>query len=192
MATGGMAASTYKLELEQRIADGKAFELSLGVDGFLIYDLKFLPCLSELFKLNKSQTVLQDKFEARDLLTIPKGLVTKAGLEKNIKVGILFIASWMQGQGTFILDGSVEDSATAEISRFQVWQWIKHAQALESNEIISLDLVKKLSQDILENLDHAEKNIAHNLFLELVQDSPQFITTWLNERPEFKSRFFAQ
>ena len=56
------------------------------------------------------------------------------GLEKNVKVGILFISSWMIGQGTFILDGNVEDSATAEISRFQVWQWIQHAIQLDLDD----------------------------------------------------------
>ena len=124
-----MAASLYQTgQLEQKILDSKALEMSLGVDGFLIYDLKFLKCLQPLFK--QKHKFVQDKYTDQDLLSIPKGNVTLHGLVKNIKVGILFIASWMIGQGTFDLDGNIEDSATAEISRFQVWQWIRHKQEL--------------------------------------------------------------
>lgn len=54
------------------------------------------------------------------------GGVTLEGLKHNVAVGILFIASWLQGQGHYIYKGAVEDSATAEISRSQVWQWIRH------------------------------------------------------------------
>jgi len=111
--------------------------------------------------------------------------VTLKGLVKNIKVGILFISSWMVGKGTFVLDGNIEDSATAEISRFQVWQWIKHKQELEEGEITTFEMVKNLAKNIFEDIEHPQKKIGHDLFLELVQTCPQFITTWLNERAEF-------
>ena len=124
-----MAASLYGSgQLEQKILDGKTLEMSLGVDGFLIYDLKFLKCLQPLFE--QKPQIVQDKYTDEDLLSIPNGKVTMKGLEKNIKVGILFISSWMSGKGTFVLDGNIEDSATAEISRFQVWQWIKHEKKI--------------------------------------------------------------
>lgn len=54
------------------------------------------------------------------------GGVTLEGLKHNIAVGILFIDSWLQGKGHYIYKAAVEDSATAEISRSQVWQWIRH------------------------------------------------------------------
>ena len=58
---------------------------------------------------------------------IPSGGVTTVGLVQNIKAGILFIHSWLRhGNGQFVLDGAIEDSATAEISRSQVWQWLYH------------------------------------------------------------------
>lgn len=66
------------------------------------------------------------KIEESDLLKMPDGGVTMDGLIHNIRVGILFILNWLNGVGHFIYLGSVEDSATAEISRSQVWQWIKH------------------------------------------------------------------
>ena len=175
------------LFLNLKISDGKKNEISLGVDGFLIYDLKFLPCLQRLSTEKKEPCL--DQYTVQDLLAIPKGKVTLNGLKKNIKVGILFIASWLTGNGTFILDGSVEDSATAEISRFQVWQWIKHQQVLDSNDqknVITLNMVKDLSKDILEDLDDPQKHTAHDLFIKLVQATPQFITTWLNNTMEFR------
>ena len=101
LATGGMAASLHQPgQLEQKIHDGKALEISLGVDGFLIYDLKFLKCLQPLFE--QEHQPVQDKYTDSDLLSIPKGKVTLKGLVKNIKVGILFISSWMVGKGGLI------------------------------------------------------------------------------------------
>jgi hypothetical protein len=63
-----------------------------------------------------------------DLLEMPSGGVTRKGLEKNIVIGVAFIDAWLRDNavGHFALDGCVEDSATAEISRSQVWQWITH------------------------------------------------------------------
>ena len=80
LATGGMAASLHQSgQLEQKVLDGKSLEMSLGVDGFLIYDVKFLDCLQPLFK-QKHQFV-QDKYTDQDLLSIPKGKVTLQGVQ---------------------------------------------------------------------------------------------------------------
>jgi malate synthase len=94
----------------------------------------------------------------------------------------------LTGQGTFILDGNVEDSATAEISRLQVWQWIHHGQVLtndKDNDVITLDRVKYLSKIILEQLEHPCKTQGCQLFLQLIQSCPEFITTWLNTHIDF-------
>lgn len=68
----------------------------------------------------------QDDVTMKDLLTMPSGGVTLDGLIHNVKVSVLFVANWLRGIGHFELGGAVEDSATAEISRWQIWQWIKH------------------------------------------------------------------
>lgn len=67
-----------------------------------------------------------ERITLSDLLTMPSEGVTLEGLQHNIKVGILFVYNWLQGTGHFFLDNCVEDSATAEISRSQIWQWIRH------------------------------------------------------------------
>lgn len=73
---------------------------------------------------------LQVDISAQDLLTIPQGGVTSQGLKHNVAVAILFIYYWLAGIGHFFYNGNVEDSATAEISRAQIWQWIRFAVCL--------------------------------------------------------------
>ena len=102
----------------------------------------------------------------------------------------MFIASWLSGQGTFILDGNVEDSATAEISRFQVWQWIHHSQQIDGKNrenVIDLPMVQAMAEEIVKKeLEHPQKSLALELFLELIQTQTQFITTWLNQNSSFR------
>jgi malate synthase len=68
------------------------------------------------------------KVGAHDLLAIPAtpGEVTEAGLRANVDVGIRYVESWLAGQGAAAIDGLMEDAATAEIARGQVWQWVRH------------------------------------------------------------------
>lgn len=83
---------------------------------------------------------------AADLLTVecPPGAITRAGLETNISVGIRYLASWLSGVGAAGIDDLMEDAATAEISRAQVWQWIHHHRALEDGTEVTPDLVRQL------------------------------------------------
>ena len=64
---------------------------------------------------------------AERLLEVPLGARTQAGLRQNLRVGIRYLESWLRGQGCVAIDGLMEDAATAEISRMQVWQWVHHA-----------------------------------------------------------------
>jgi malate synthase len=67
---------------------------------------------------------------ARDLLSVPGGTITEAGLRTNLNVGVRYLEAWLRGTGCVPLDGLMEDAATAEISRTQVWQWIRHRARL--------------------------------------------------------------
>lgn len=67
-----------------------------------------------------------DDVSISDLLAMPSGGVTLEGLIHNVKVSVFFVANWLRGVGHFELAGAVEDSATAEISRWQIWQWLRH------------------------------------------------------------------
>ena len=63
---------------------------------------------------------------AEDLLRVPEGTITEEGLRTNISVGIQYIEAWLRGFGAVAINNLMEDAATAEISRAQVWQWIRH------------------------------------------------------------------
>ncbi len=65
---------------------------------------------------------------ATDLLTVPEGTITEAGLRTNIDVGILYMAAWLDGNGCVPIYNLMEDAATAEISRSQFWQWVQQRQ----------------------------------------------------------------
>jgi malate synthase len=70
---------------------------------------------------------------AADLLAVPEGAITEAGLRTNISVGIQYIEAWLRGSGAVPINNLMEDAATAEISRAQVWQWIHHPRGILSD-----------------------------------------------------------
>ena len=67
---------------------------------------------------------------AEDLLQLPEGTITEAGVRLNINVGIRYVAAWLKGQGAVPINHLMEDAATAEISRAQLWQWIRHPEGV--------------------------------------------------------------
>jgi len=70
------------------------------------------------------------------------GAVTEAGLRGNVDVAFQYLSSWLGGRGAVALNGVMEDAATAEIARAQLWQWIRHAVALEDGRVVTRDLVR--------------------------------------------------
>ncbi len=88
----------------------------------------------------------------QDLVEIPKGTVTEAGVRKNINVGILYTEAWLRGQGAVALYNLMEDAATAEISRTQVWQWLKNEVILDDGRKFNIELYKELFNDEVEKI----------------------------------------
>ena len=88
---------------------------------------------------------------ANDLLAVDAtgGSITEAGLRTNIHVGIRYIASWLDGTGAAAIHNLMEDAATAEISRGQVWQWVQHNSVLEDGREVTAELVQSLITDEL-------------------------------------------
>ena len=80
------------------------------------------------------------------------GEVTEEGLRLNINVGIQYISSWLRGNGAAAIYGLMEDAATAEISRAQVWQWIRHGEVLDDGRPVKPDLVRTLATEELEKI----------------------------------------
>ncbi|XP_030224769.1 malate synthase-like [Gadus morhua] len=207
LATGGMAApllppardSPAHRTVLANVTRLKLLEIQAGVDGFMVYDLRLIEPMQKLFQQhtggeNQLHRVREDvTVTPEDLLCMPAGGVTLHGLQYNIGVGILFIHAWLSGKGHFFYRGQVEDSATAEISRSQVWQWILHQARLEdSQRVVSRSLVVQLTQEVMKELTEvtacqtvraAERlQTAAEMFLEVVlkRDFPEFLTSYLN------------
>jgi malate synthase len=90
--------------------------------------------------------------ELLDVAATP-GAITEAGLRNNVNVGIQYISSWLRGNGAAAIYGLMEDAATAEISRSQVWQWIRHGRTLEDDGTpITPELVRRLEGEELERI----------------------------------------
>jgi malate synthase len=90
---------------------------------------------------------------AADLLKIPDGTVTEAGLRNNVNVSIQYMASWLGGNGCVPIHNLMEDAATAEIARAQVWQWIRHPKGvLDDGRKVTVELFRQITREELARL----------------------------------------
>ena len=141
-AMGGMAAvipSRRDPEANERayaaVRDDKRREAKDGFDGTWVAHPDSVAVAREAFdavlgaKPNQLERARQDvRTSAADLLAVPAtpGEATEAGLRANVEVGVAYVDSWLRGQGAAAIRGLMEDAATAEIARGQVWQWVRH------------------------------------------------------------------
>jgi malate synthase len=102
----------------------------------------------------------------QDLVEIPKGTVTEVGIRKNINVGILYTEAWLRGFGAVALYNLMEDAATAEISRTQVWQWLHNEVVLEDGRTFNKMLYQDIFDDEIEKLirEYGEEKIKDSKF----------------------------
>jgi malate synthase len=150
-AIGGMAAfipSRRDPEVNERalarVREDKIREATGGFDGTWVAHPDLVPVATSVFdevlggRDNQLSWRGQDvRPSARDLLdvAVPGGEITAAGLRTNVAVGIEYLESWLRGVGAAALHNLMEDAATAEISRSQVWQWIRHGKVDEADVI---------------------------------------------------------
>ena len=85
--------------------------------------------------------------DAADLIAVPEGTKTEAGLRQNVAVGIGYVEAWLRGIGCVPLFNLMEDAATAEISRAQVWQWVRHGQTLQDGRPVTKELVREIVRE---------------------------------------------
>jgi malate synthase len=86
---------------------------------------------------------------ARDLLTVPDGTITEAGLRWNIDVGLQYLEAWLRGVGCVPIYNLMEDAATAEICRAQVWQWVKYGAKLDNGKSVTAEMVNRVVDEQL-------------------------------------------
>ena len=108
-----------------------------------------------------SKKIKNPNITAQDLLKVPSGKITIDGLRHNIKVGLQYVEAWLRGNGCVPLYNLMEDAATAEISRAQLWQWIKHGFMLDTGKKISSSYFIMIFE---EELNKIEKEIGEERF----------------------------
>jgi malate synthase len=89
---------------------------------------------------------------AKDLLRIPEGTITEKGVRQNVNVGILYLEAWFGALGCVPLYNLMEDAATAEISRTQLWQWIHHGATLDDGRAVTAELYKQIRDEELASI----------------------------------------
>jgi malate synthase len=109
------------------------------------------------------------KITRDDLLRLPEGVVTEKGVRQNINVGILYLSAWLGGSGAVPLYNLMEDAATAEISRTQLWQWIHHGAKLDDGRTIDAQLYQRIRDEELASIgDKPHVKTAARIFDELI------------------------
>jgi len=167
-AMGGMAAfipSRRDPELNERamakVRADKEREAGNGFDGTWVAHPDLVPVAREVFdavlgdrpnQLDKQRDDV--RVTAADLVAIDSadGEPTREGLRNDVRVGIRYIASWLRGNGAAGIDNLMEDAATAEIARCQVWQWVHHGVVLSDGTPVTADLVRSMAADELDEI----------------------------------------
>jgi malate synthase len=158
-AMGGMAAqipirndAAANEQALEKVRRDKIREVQAGHDGTWVAHPGLVPVAKEIFdkympepnqiashKKSTGRTV-----QAQDLLAVPKGEITEVGLRWNLDVGLQYLHSWLQGSGCVPIYNLMEDAATAEICRAQVWQWIHHRAHLRDGRLVTEAMVKEI------------------------------------------------
>ena len=195
-AMGGMAAfipSRQDPEANERafaaVRADKEREVSQGYDGTWAAHPDLVPVAREVFKdglqgaanqLERRPEVTVTAAQLQDLGSTP-GAVTEAGLRTNINVGFQYLSFWLTGRGAAAINSLMEDAATCEISRAQIWQWVHHGVTLEDGRRVTADLVrelldeetKRIREDVGEDVWRAGRPVETRELFDRVALSPE-------------------
>jgi malate synthase len=165
----------------------KEREAGDGHDGTWVAHPGLVPVALEIFdrlmpQPNQIAKQLPDYHPtAEDLLRLPEGEITETGLKQNVAIGLGYIEAWLRGIGCVPLFNLMEDAATAEISRAQLWQWAHHKAKLSDGRVVDLALVEGMialelnrQKIAVDAARYAAYAAAADLMLELVR-APKFI-----------------
>jgi malate synthase len=204
-AMGGMAAQIpnrndpeANARAFEKVRADKLREVTAGHDGTWVAHPDLVPIAMEVFDREMpslNQIHISNKvsnISPVDMLAPHSGAITQRGLVANVSVGIAYLASWLVGRGAVPLNGLMEDAATAEISRMQVWQWLSYGCEVQmedgGQQNLSADWLGVLIQEELNRLrttlsqsefDNSQYRTAARIFHEAViaETPPDFITT---------------
>jgi len=154
-AMGGMAAQipikndpAANEKALEKVRQDKLREVQAGHDGTWVAHPGLVPVAKEIFDAHmKEANQIGRRREdvsvtAKDLLAVPEGKITEEGLRWNIDVGLQYLESWLRGSGCVPIYNLMEDAATAEICRAQVWQWVRHGARLSDGRPVTQEMVR--------------------------------------------------
>ena len=188
-AMGGMAAQIPVKNNDEaneiafdKVKSDKEREVRNGHDGTWVAHPALVSVVKEIFDQympdkNQIDKKFDHKIKESELLEVPAGTITENGVRKNINVGILYIESWLMSVGAAALYNLMEDAATAEISRTQIWQWLQHEVVLDDERTLTRELVLQWEKEELsrikkyvgeERFAKGKFNLAKELFNELI------------------------
>ncbi|WAH99356.1 malate synthase A [Arthrobacter sp. MMS18-M83] len=197
MAIGGMAAAVPNRKDEaantaafEKVRADKTREAGDGFDGSWVAHPDLVPVCREVFdgvlgdrpnQLDRSREDVTPDDRALIDIASTEGTITETGIRNNIEVGIRYIESWLRGNGAVAIHNLMEDAATAEISRSQLWQWIYSHAITDTGELITREWVNDLLDEEfarLERFDDDRFNDARSIFEEvaLAEEFPTFLT----------------
>ncbi|MDH6250812.1 malate synthase [Chryseobacterium sp. H1D6B] len=198
-AIGGMTAqipvkNDYEANSKafEKVRNDKKREVKNGHDGTWVAHPALVSVAKDIFdQYMPSENQIDKKFEydikENELLEIPKGEITEKGIRKNINVGILYLESWLMGTGAAAIYNLMEDAATAEISRTQIWQWLQNKAVLNDRRILTREMVLQWETEEMDTIENyvgedrfknGKFNLAKELFNELIfsGDFEEFLT----------------
>jgi malate synthase len=197
-AMGGMAAQipikNDPAANEQALAKVRADkerEASDGHDGTWVAHPALVPIAREIFDRlmptpNQVTRLRPDvKVNASDLLQIPTGTITDEGLRNNVSVSLQYMAAWLSGNGCVPINNLMEDAATAEIARAQIWQWIRHPRGvLTDGRRVTSELFR---QYLKEEQERLAKKLGADAYAKGHFDEAAGLLNEITTAPEFQS-----
>tara|TARA_Y100001970_G_scaffold182100_1_gene221609 strand:- start:39 stop:1631 length:1593 start_codon:yes stop_codon:yes gene_type:complete len=197
-AMGGMAAQIPIKNDEEansvamdKVRKDKKREADSGHDGTWIAHPGLAPIALDAFSIMKEANQIDRNIEnpnisQADLLKVPSGDITSMGVRENIKVGIQYVEAWLRGNGCVPLYNLMEDAATAEISRAQLWQWMHNNVKIEGKEFTQeifddfvIDECNKIKEEIgADRFNNGKFDLAINLFTTMIKkdEFDEFLT----------------
>jgi len=192
-AMGGMAAHIPILndavaneQALEKVRRDKVREVQEGHDGTWVAHPGLVLVAKEIFdkympepnQISSHKKSAERKVQAQDLLAVPKGDITEKGLRWNIDVGLQYLHSWLRGSGCVPIYNLMEDAATAEICRAQVWQWVRYGAHLKDGRPVTEAMVKEIirrrAAELGVELGNDEKLLQAATVLEELTTSPEF------------------
>ena len=205
-AIGGMAAfipSRKNPEINAqafaRVREDKSREAAAGFDGAWVAHPDLVPVVREVFdqvlgnRPNQKDRLREDvRIGAAELLDtrVPGGRVTDAGVRGNVSVALQYLAAWLDGAGAVAINNLMEDTATAEIARAQLWQWVRHGVRTEDGAPVTLERFRGALAEEVGRLERPDRpgrwREAAALLDELVgaKEFPEFLTVGAYEKLE--------